>query len=95
MTEFIKMWETQLDIAWDLKNDFTFISDEGPHLSLLPGTLSFLRQIEFKYNLIMLILLPADEFLPSLDKYLCQLKNSIDKVINNIPSLKKHYLIFY
>lgn len=57
MTEFIRLWEIQLDIAWDVRNDFTFMSEEGPHLSLLP-----------------------DEFLPSLDKHLFQLKIAIEKV---------------
>jgi hypothetical protein len=52
------LWEVQLDIVWDVgKNDFTFMSEEGPHLSLLP-----------------------DEFLPSLDKHLFQLKIAIEKV---------------
>ena len=55
--EFIRLWESQLDLIWDVKNEFISMSEEGPHLSLLP-----------------------DEFLPSLDRYLYQLKTVIENV---------------
>ena len=55
--EFIKLWESQLEIDWKSGITFYRMSEEGPHLSLLP-----------------------EEFLPSLDKHLCQLKLRIEKV---------------
>lgn len=55
--EFIHLWETQLEISWDGSKEFSCMSEEGPHLSLLP-----------------------DEFLPSLDRQLFQLKAQIENV---------------
>ena len=55
--EFIKLWENQLEINWESGTGFHSLSEEGPHLSLLP-----------------------DEFLPSLDRQLFQLKLCIEKV---------------
>ncbi|KAI9560727.1 putative neurobeachin-like protein 1-like isoform X3 [Daphnia sinensis] len=57
--EFIHLWETQLEINWDGNKEFSCMSDEGPHLSLLP-----------------------DEFLPSLDRQLFQLKAQIENGVN-------------
>jgi len=36
LSEFIRLWESQLSIDWDVVASLGCLSDEGPHLSLLP-----------------------------------------------------------
>ncbi|XP_046650912.1 neurobeachin-like protein 1 isoform X2 [Daphnia pulicaria] len=66
--EFIRLWETQLEISWDAGKEFACMSEEGPHLSLLP-----------------------DEFLPSLDRHLFQLKTQIENDVSgqNVDAFTK------
>ena len=48
--EFVKLWENQLNIDWQSENMFQSLSEEGPHLSLLPE--EYLTSLD-KYLLLL------------------------------------------